>query len=385
MHGVVKASSTTTKLRVIFDASAKTSNALSLNDTLLTGPTLYPNLDTILLCFCMYPVAVTADISKMYRAVELVEENRNLHRFLWRATPEEHINDYQMTRVTFGVSSSPYLAVRALQQTPLEFGHVYTLAKPHVTTSFYVDDLLAGTNSPEQTFLLQQELRTLLLRGGFDLRKWRSSSPHSSLLEELPVKDLTDDHSSVHPKALGVEWDSLTDTMSTSISLTSTFTPTKRGIISDIAKTFDVLGWIAPSIILMKILYQRLWEVKIAWDEEIPMTFQEQHLKWRNQLSLLSTIRLPRCYFLGDTPRTSVQLHGFSDASEKANAAVVYVRTTYSNHVPIVTLVAAKTKVAPLKELSIPRLELCGATLLSKLLTSIRLALDIPLNDVLAW
>ena len=173
--------------------------------------------------------------------------------------------------------------------------------------------------------------------------------------------------------------------MPTSISLTSTFTTTKRGIISDIAKTFHVLGGIAPSIILMKILYQRLWEVKIAWDEEIPMTFQQQHLKWRNQLSLLSTKRLPRCYFLGDTPRNSVQLHGFSDASEKAYAAVVYVRTTYSNHVPIVTLVAAKTKVAPLKQLSIPRLELCGATLLSKLLTSIRLALDIPLNDVHAW
>ncbi len=246
-----------------------------------------------------------------------------------------------MTRVTFGVSSSPYLTVRALQQTALDVGHEYPLAKPHMTTSFYVDDLLAGTNTPEQAFLLQQELRALLLRalllrGGFDLRKWRSSSPQvlkyldSSLLEELPVKDLTDDHSSLHPKALGVEWDTLTDTMSTSISLTSTFTPTKRGIISDIAKTFDVLGWIAPSIILMKILYQRLWEVKIAWVEEIPMTFQEQHLKWRNQLSLLSTIRLPRCYFLGDTPRTSVQLHGFSDASEKAYEAVVYVRTTYS-------------------------------------------------------
>ena len=78
MHGVVKASRTTTKLCVVFDASAKTSNALSLNDTLLIGPTLYPNLDTILLRFWMYPVAVTADISKMYRAVELAEENRDL-------------------------------------------------------------------------------------------------------------------------------------------------------------------------------------------------------------------------------------------------------------------------------------------------------------------
>ena len=111
MHSVVKASSTSTKLRVVFDASAKSSNSLSLYDSLLVGPTLYPNLDTILLHFRTYPIAISADISKMYRAVELNESDQNLHCFLWRANPDDPIQDFHMTRVTFGVSASPYLAV----------------------------------------------------------------------------------------------------------------------------------------------------------------------------------------------------------------------------------------------------------------------------------
>ena len=263
MHGVVKASSTSTKLRVVFDASAKASNVISLNDTLLTGPTLFPNLDTILLRFRTYPAAVSADISKMYRAVELAEEDRDLHRFLWRANPEDNIQEYRMMRVTFGVSASPYLAVRALQQTATDFGHLHSVASEHTTKSIYVDDLLAGANTTEEASHLHRELRLLLMKGGFDLCKWRSSSPQvlasirPSLLEKIPVND---SHSSNHPKALGVEWDLITHTMSTSISSTASFTSTKRGIISDIAKTFDVLGWISPAVILMKILYQRLWE-----------------------------------------------------------------------------------------------------------------------------
>ena len=117
MHGVVKASSTSTKLRVVFDASAKASNAISLNDTLLTGPTLFPNLDTILLRFRTYPGAVSADISKMYRAVELAEADRDLHRFLWRANPEDNIQEYRMTRVTFRVSASQYGLCNKQQRT----------------------------------------------------------------------------------------------------------------------------------------------------------------------------------------------------------------------------------------------------------------------------
>ena len=117
MHSVVKQSSTTTKLRVVFDGSAASSTGVSLNQSLFIGPTLHPTLGNILIKFRSYPIAITADVAKMYREVELAPQDRDLHRFLWRPTPQQAVQDFRMTRVTFGVSASPYLAVRTLQQT----------------------------------------------------------------------------------------------------------------------------------------------------------------------------------------------------------------------------------------------------------------------------
>ena len=122
MHGVYKDSSTTTKLTVVFDASAKTTSHHSLNDSLAIGPTLYPALDKILIKFRTYPVAVSGDISKMYREVLLHPEDRHYHRFIWRAEVNQPWQEYMMSRVTFGVAASPYLAVKALQQAAKDFG-----------------------------------------------------------------------------------------------------------------------------------------------------------------------------------------------------------------------------------------------------------------------
>ena len=130
------------QLRVVFDASARTSTGTSLNHSLLVGPTLHPKLETILLRFRTYPVAVSADIAKMYRVVELAEEDRDLHRFLWRSTPSDEVQDFCMKRVTLGVVSSPYLAVRTLQQTAVNHGQAHPIASFHIYRSFYVDDLL---------------------------------------------------------------------------------------------------------------------------------------------------------------------------------------------------------------------------------------------------
>ena len=218
MHAVTKESSTSTKLRLVFDASARASNGISLNDSLLVGPTLHPKLETILLRFRTYPVAIIADISKMYRVVELAEPDKDLHRFVWRAQPSDPVTDYRMTRVTFGVAASPYLAIKALQQTAADFGEPHPIASSYVYRSFYVDNLLAGAGTPEDALALHTSLRALLLKGGFNLCKWRSSSPlvtmsiDPSLREKLPVKDITDCQNSTHPKTLGLEWDSGADT-----------------------------------------------------------------------------------------------------------------------------------------------------------------------------
>ena len=196
VHAVFKSSSTSTKIRAVFDASAITTNKLSLNDLLEVGPTLHPTLDQILMKFRTYAIAVTGDIQKMYREVMLHPEDQPLHRFVWRQKTNEDWQEYQMTRVTFGVTSSPYLAVKTLQTTGQEFGNEDPTAQWHILKSFYVDDLMAGADTIKEAIALYQSLKTILSHASFNLKKWRSSSKEvlksipADLQEKLPTQEL---------------------------------------------------------------------------------------------------------------------------------------------------------------------------------------------------
>ena len=391
MHAVFKDSSSSTKLRVVFDGSAVTTSGKSLNQALLVGPTIQPTLSNILLKFRCYPIALNADISKMYREVKLSPQDKDLHRFLWRASPNLPVQDYRMTRVTFGVSASPYLAVKTLQQTAEEHGEEYPNVTQHIKTSFYVDDFLGGANTTQEAVELFTHLREVLLKGGFSLCKWRSSS--SDILQAIPadlqekshIKDATTTQAPTHSKALGLEWDSRQDTMSPSICVSQSYRPTKRGIISDVSKTYDILGWIAPTVLSMKLLYQQLWKTGHEWDQEVTSELMDLHGRWRSELPLLSQKRLPRCYSLPTHTILKQELHGFSDACKMAFGAVVYCRTTYHDHPPVISLVTAKTKFAKLKPPTVPNLELCGAVLLTKLLINTAAVLEIPKEHWHAW
>ena len=173
--------------------------------------------------------------------------------------------------------------------------------------------------------------------------------------------------------------------MATHVDLPADYVSTKRGIVSDIARTFDILGWLTPAILPMKLLYRELWQLHLQWDEEVTSHLKKRHKKWRDELPLLATVRLPRHYFHQQKPLT-VELHGFSDASQEAFAAVIiYIRATYSDRPPTSHLVTSKSRVAPLKPRTIPQLELCGAQLLAKLLTTTRQTLNVPLDQVYAY
>ena len=128
-----------------------------------------------------------------------------------------------------------------------------------------------------------------------------------------------------------------------------------------------------------------LWSEKVGWDDPVPKAIVEEWLRWRNQLPLLSSHRVPRCYFPKDSSITSIQLHGFSDASEKAYSGVVYLRMEDSNGTVHTSLVISKTRVAPIKKQTIPRLELCGALILAQLLSHCKEVLNIPMQSVFAW
>ena len=201
-HGVSKDSSTTTKLRVVYDASAKTSTGASLNDQLLPGPSFYPLLTNVLIHFRSKPVGLSADISKMFREIELHPEERDFHRFLVRGEGGELV-DARMTRLTFGVKSSPFLATQVLRQIATDYQQEFSQAAEIFQKRFYVDDcLIEGTTS-------------LCQRGGMTLGMFRTNS--KELREAIPTElletsDLNISTSpSEHGKTLGLHWDTEQD------------------------------------------------------------------------------------------------------------------------------------------------------------------------------
>ena len=248
MHAVRKEHSITTKVRVVFDASAKSSTGVSLNDLLLVGPTVHPPLIDVLIRFRAHRVAITADVSKMYRAIELTSSDRDLHRFVWRKSPDEPLRDYRMTRVTFGVSASSFAANMSMKQNALDFAIEFPQAAKAVQDSFYVDDGLTGADSVQDAINLQKQLHSLFLKGGFLHRKWNSSEPAvlkhiASDLKDLQPTQLMPDEDE-YTKTLGIAWNARQDHFCLTVAdLGPVANITKRALVSDIAKTFDVLGW----------------------------------------------------------------------------------------------------------------------------------------------
>ena len=391
MHGVYKESSSSTKLRIVFDGSANTTNGFSLNQLLHGGPTIQSTLTDTLIRFRAYPVALNADVGKMFREIKLSQPDKDLHRFVWRKDPSEALRDYRMNRVTFGISSSPFLAVRTLHQIAADHGEDFPEASHHILSSFYVDDFLGGANSPEEALKLFQDIREVLERGNFHLRKWRSSSSHvlqqipEELLEKDPIKDSTAANPQTNSKALGLVWDSHKDVMSPSISIPPTYKPTKRGLVSAVYRTYDILGWISPTTLKMKFMIQKLWQEGHGWDTAAPTEAVTLYKEWKEDLPVLKQVTLPRYYSKQGQEITEVTLHGFADASDLAYGAVVYYRTCYKKHPPTTVLVTSKTKLAKPPKSTTPRLELCAALLLANLLQSVGRVLDIPPLKWHAW
>ena len=302
MHAVRKESSTTTKLRAVFDASAKSSSNVSLNDILLVGPTIHSSLIDVLLRFRLHRIALTADVSKMYRAVELDASDRDLHRFVWRSDPNEPLQDYRMTRVTFGVSASSFAANMSVKRNAMDHTLEFPEAAKAVETAFYVDDCLTGADSIEEAIDLHHQLLDLFIKGGFLLRKWNSSDSNVLRHIQRELRDIQSTHHIPSPdeytRALGIQWNAHIDHFRLTVSpLQHIDGMTKRALVSDIAKTYDVLGWFSPSIIKAKILLQRVWESKIGWDDSLPQALHQSWLQWRSELHMLVDHHIPRCYY----------------------------------------------------------------------------------------
>ncbi|XP_051155341.1 uncharacterized protein LOC127277936 [Leptopilina boulardi] len=285
---VLKQSSLTTKLRTVFDASAKTSNGKSLNDILMVGPNIQEDIFSLLVRFRSHKFALTADIEKMYRQVLLHENDQKFQRILWRENSNEPIKIFKLKTVTYGTSPASFLATRTLVQLAKDEAISHPFAFTALTENFYMDDCLTGGQTFEETKQMVDELIHVTRKGGMNIRQWASNEPElinflSTESDDSYICLNLDDKM----KTLGVYWNPRPDTFVYAVKNSNVNAPvTKRTILSETAQLFDPLGLLGPVILQPKIIMQSLWQLNINWDEEVPREIATSWLELREQMSL---------------------------------------------------------------------------------------------------
>ncbi|XP_060854980.1 uncharacterized protein LOC132932621 [Metopolophium dirhodum] len=386
-HAVVNENSSTTRLRVVFDGSSKTDTGIILKNVLLKGPTIQDDLLNILARFRTHKYAISADISKMYRQIWVAPEHRKYQQIFWRENKEQPMQIFQLNTVTYGTVSASFLATACLCKLAEDEYSNFPEACAAIKNDFYMDDYLGGANTKEMAVQLRNDLRTVLQSGGFNLRKW--SANDSVLLQNLNkenddsmlVLELEDEMA----KVLGVLWHPRKDIFQYKVQDTKSEiqSTTKRSILAQIASLFDPLGLVGPIIIKAKILMQEMWRLKIDWDKPAPTKMHNEWIKYLHELTSLRELCIPR--FLCTEDNCDIEVQGFADASLAAYGACIYVRTTNNSGVCTSHLLSAKSKVAPLKVISLPRLELCAAVILVRLYNKVIPKLGIKIQHRYFW
>ena len=376
------------KIRVVFDCSA-TSSGMSLNKELMQGPDLTSKLIGVLNRFRLEDVGIMADIEAMFYQVQIPEEHRTFLRFLWWPDGNLHndLVEYQMTVHLFGAASSPSCSNFALRKTAEDNVDMGNDISTTLLRNFYVDDMLKSCEDPKQAIDLLQDVKKMCRRGGFNLTKIISSS--RKLLESIDKKDHgkalrnLDLNSAVLlpvERALGVQWCVENDSFGFRIQLQDR-PLTKRGILSTVSSVYDPLGFAAPFLLTGRLLLQQLSADKKGWDEEPTSEQRATWEKWRSELPGLESIQIRRCFKpknFGNVVNVSV--HHFSDASDKGYGEANYLRLENEKGMVNCCLLMGKSRVAPLKTVTIPRLELTAATVSIKV--GLLLARELDFQDV---
>ncbi|XP_053686155.1 uncharacterized protein LOC128735696 [Sabethes cyaneus] len=364
-HAIQRPDSTTTKTRVVFDASCRGNNNISLNDLCYIGPTVQPPLVSTLVNFRLPRYAVTADAEKMYRQVWVDSSDCLLQLILFRKSPDEELKTYCLKTVTYGTAPAPYLATRVVNQLAEDEAANFPLAASMVKRCFYVDDYLSGDDDEHRLVETNRQLIDLLRSGGFNMRKWCSNS--ATVLSNIP-EPLRDSRTELEisqsgsVKALGLLWHPLSDEFSFNVPEFSSSEPiTKRLVLSEMSRLFDPMGLVGATIVSAKIFLQALWSDKLNWNDVLSVEYQKWWIMYRAEIETLSMLRISR-RLLVDNYRT-LELHVFTDASDSAYGCCIYVRSISATGEQSCNLVMSKSRVSPLRKLSTPRLELCAAVL----------------------
>jgi len=384
-HQVVVSDKKPGKIRIVFDCAAKF-QGVSLNSNCLQGPDLINRLLNVMLRFRQHPYAIMADVEGMYHQVLVPVEDRDALRFLWFSDSGQ-ISHFRMTRHLFGgiwcSSSSTYALRRILVDNP----QTDPVVVDTIMRSFYVDDCLKSVSSRKEAEVVIHGTKSVLSEAGFNLTKFVTND--SQLLDEIPESDRAKEVKDFSPecksKALGVKWCVSSDVLYFDVAVGLDSVVTRRVMLSFVASIFDPLGLVSPVVITGKLLFQEATRLKLSWDSEVPDDLRLKWEAWLRVLKMLNDFKVPRCIKPLEFEDAFLELHHFSDASSKAYGCCSYLRCVDKNGRICVSLVLSKCKVAPLKQITIPRLELQAAVLAARVDSTLRNELDLQLGPSYFW
>ncbi|GBM38309.1 hypothetical protein AVEN_140348-1 [Araneus ventricosus] len=359
-HPVFKENSTT-KVRPVFDGSAKERNTPSINDCLEKGPNLVELIPSLMNRFRVGKYGVIADIKKAFLQIGLQERDRPYLRFLWKDRGREgNIKILQHKRVVFGISSSPFLMGATLELHLKNAPDHLKETAQQLMRSFYVDNCVFSVNTKKELAIFISESQALLSTAKFELRGWEHS-PTEDKIEERQ-EDLK-------VPVLGLLWNLPKDTMSLDMKglMKEDKGPTtKRKILSTVHRIFDPIGFSCPVTLEPKCLLQECWKLGLSWDAELPLIITERFERWKMKLPKLNALQIPRCVREDFAEDSKLSIHVFCDASQSAYATCIFLRAESADNTSC-QLIQARNRVSPLKKISIPRLELLSCTIGARL------------------
>ncbi|GBM44036.1 hypothetical protein AVEN_124292-1 [Araneus ventricosus] len=287
-HPVFKENSTT-KVRPVFDGSAKERNTPSINDCLEKGPNLVELIPSLMNRFRVGKYGVIADIKKAFLQIGLQERDRPYLRFLWKDRGREgNIKILQHKRVVFGISSSPFLLGATLELHLKNAPDHLKETAQQLMRSFYVDNCVFSVNTKKELARFISESQALLSTAKFELRGWEHSPTEDKIEERQEDRKVP---------VLGLLWNLPKDTMSLdmkSLMKEDKGPTTKRKILSTVHRIFDPIGFSCPVTLEPKCLLQECWKLGLSWDAELPLLITERFERWKMKLPKLNALQIPR-------------------------------------------------------------------------------------------
>lgn len=372
------------QVRVVFDCSAVFCNE-SLNRNLLQGPDQLNSLVGVLNRFRKDEVAITCDVEQMFHSFYVDPASRDFLRFLWYENNDLNgpIVEFRMNVHLFGAVSSPAVANYCLHETAevgrAQFGDK---AADFLCRDFYVDDGLTSVSTVVEAIKLIEDSQALCASAKLRLHKFASNC--KDVLEALPkddrakdLKDLDLRHDALPiQRSLGTFWCIESDTLGFRIELKDK-PLSRRGILSTISSVYDPLGIVSPVILTGKLILRDLCLQNVDWDDPVPDEILPRWERWRNELPLLENVAVQRCFKpCGFGKVMQSEIHSFSDASQSGIGQVSYLRLVNENKDVHVSFLMSKARVAPIKPVSTPRMELTAAVVSVNVTTMLQNELD---------